>query len=227
MRNTTEYDTGIQVILKTSWRLRLETPLCIKSSAKSAFKPTGLGNKTRYTQMNFFWNQSKGGDSFVEVSDIKFGLTVNSGKLIPYYGISSSSIRGALRSWTLRHLASRSNWNLLNEASDSSEASARLEVALKEDTGLRMVADCFGVGVGEIGGGDAYLSHMGQIRILVSPLAGASSKPWIQGENWRLDDNDFGPDNAIRHISVCGPLDRFTHAAKVGGLHYFLEIQKF
>jgi len=235
---TNQSASGIQALLKTTWKLRLETPLCIKSGSQSAFNPSGDGNKTRYGNMTYGWNKPKTG-SEVEVSDLRFGLEVNNGSVNPVYTIPASGVRGSLRSWTLKHLVGKNNQRLLNESLEDKIAEVKKErpnideaeekkekniqiqkvkELLAADKFLRLTADCFGIALGE---SDAGISMAGKMKLEVLPLRENSQRPDVQGNDWKSKVS--GPTNAFRHITVRGPVDRITHAAREGCLHYFIE----
>lgn len=220
---------GLQSILEANWTLRLETPMCIKSGATTAFKPTGLGNKTRLTQMGFDWHAPKGdAANTVELMDLHSGVRVTEEGVTAVYTIPETSLRGALRSWMLKRLVAKDNRRLLNEADEGDEGADRLANALsadgaERDPGLCLAADVFGVAAGEKESETVSLSHAGRLRVTVSPFSDSAPAPWVQGNEWAAGENRFGPENAPRHICVRGPLDRITQGAKAGGLHYFLE----
>ncbi len=228
--NTAEIPKGIQSLFQVRWTLRLETPLCIKSGQTSAFG-SGTGNKTRNRDMTFQWNREKSGQE-AQVSELRSELRFVQGSLVPVYSIPASSLRGALRSCFLRCFVEEKFWSPLCDAEEeaNSQSMEELRAALAESAspGLALLRDCFGMALdtGNDTGNNTGKSPVGQkgkIRVQVFPLENPAPFPCVQGNDWKKSENDFGPDNAPRHISVRGPVDRITHGAKDGGLHYFME----
>lgn len=232
------FQDGVTSVLKVDWTLRLETPLCIRNGTKSALKSTGAGKKTRNIAMDFFWNKEKSGDE-VEVSEAAFCVVVEKNEAtgkdeaVPRYRVSGKSVRGALRSWTITHLVDEDFQVLFTEtkkASDDKETATKAADDRKKlwekaltFPGFELVWDLFG---GVIGGDDKAAdmpARNGRLSCLTNPLDNRADKPLLKG-SWQPGANsNFGPKNAFRHITVRGPLDRITQAAKSGGLHQFVE----
>jgi len=222
MIKQTLFRDGVNAVLATKWKLRLETPLCIKSNSSSAFNPTDGEKKTRNCNMSFGWNRSATNDE-VQISDAHFGIHIKDGRVIPCYSIPGSSIRGSLRSWTIKHLVKEELWGLLHKLDEGKENIHKIEEALESNPGLELALDCFGMAVEEPDRVEGNISQAGRMKVEALPLEIESEKPWVQGNDWKPEESRFGPQNVCRHISVRGPVDRITHAAKEGGLHYFLE----
>lgn len=222
MIKQTLFRDGVNAVLVTKWKLKLETPLCIKSNSLSAFNPTDGEKKTRNCNMSFGWNRSTTGDE-VKVSDAHFGIQIKDGRILPCYSIPASSIRGSLRSWTIKHLVKEELWSLLHELDEDKENIHKIKEALESNPGLELTLDFFGMAVEEPDRIEGSISQAGRIKVEVLPLGKESEKPWVQGNDWKPEESRFGPQNVCRHISVRGPVDRITHAAREGGLHYFLE----
>lgn len=222
MIKQTLFRDGVNAVLVTKWKLKLETPLCIKSNSLSAFNPTDGEKKTRNCNMSFGWNRSTTGDE-VKVSDAHFGIQIKDGRILPCYSIPASSIRGSLRSWTIKHLVKEELWGLLHELDEDKENIHKIKEALESNPGLELALDFFGMAVEEPDRIEDSISQAGRIKVEVLPLEKESEKPWVQGNDWKPEESRFGPQNVCRHISVRGPVDRITHAAREGGLHYFLE----
>lgn len=215
-------------ILRARWQARLETPLCIKSGANSAFNPSRGGNKTRNVNMGYRWQKEKT-DTEVPVSELQYAVEVAQGRAVPLYQIFSRSVRGALRGWSIRHLVRLENQNLLDRLTEhtedetaSDEALQQFKEALRTDSGLVLVYEIFGIASKSEPGTAGSISKQGNLKVEVSFSGSSSDRPQVQGD-WQNPGNSFGPGNAVRNISVRGPLCRITQAAKSGGLHYFLE----
>ncbi|MEE4355056.1 MAG: RAMP superfamily CRISPR-associated protein [Desulfococcaceae bacterium] len=223
--NRADRPRGLHSLLRVQWKLRLETPLCIRSGHTSAFG-SGTGNKNRNSKMSFLWNREKGRDN-AEVSELCTGLRVEQGQLVPVYSIPSSSLRGALRSWMLLRFVEEKLWSPLCRAAENvkTENMEELRAALADTSakGLHLLTDCFGMALDTGAGDKSPVGQKGKLGLEVFPLKNPSPMPHVQGDDWQKSGNDFGPVNAPRHISVRGPADRITHGAKDGGLHYFLE----
>ncbi|RJQ59469.1 MAG: hypothetical protein C4530_09200 [Desulfobacteraceae bacterium] len=218
------FRSGLKAVFQAKWNLLLKTPLCIKSGSRSAFNPGSGGNKTRNVQMSYDWNvpSSTARTEFVEISEARFEVRLQDGIASPCYSIPAGSFRGALRSWSLIHLVREPKLrNVLNEP-DQKEGAPDLRVILDSDSGLTLLSDIFGVAAEKEEGGEESLSRTGRMRVDVSHTANGANGLWVQGNDWSRSSR-FGPENLCRHISVRGPVDRITHGARVGGLHYFLE----
>lgn len=213
---------GVNAVLVTKWKLRLETPLCIKSGSTSAFNPTNGEKKARNYNMSFGWNRSTTGDE-VKVYDAHFGIHIKDGRVFPCYSIPASSIRGALRSWTIKHLVRKELWGLLYKLDEDKENIHKIKEAFELNPGLDFLCDFFGMAVEASDSIEGSISQIGRVKVEALPLDAESQKPYVQGNHWKPGENQFGPENVCRHISVRGPVDRITHAAREGGLHYFLE----
>ena len=217
------FANGINAVLVTKWKLRLETPLCIKNNSSSAFNPTDGEKKTRNHNMSFGWNRSTTNNDEVKVSDAHFGIYIKDGRILPCYSIPASSIRGSLRSWTIKHLVKKKLWGLLYKLDENKENIHKIKGAVESNPGLAFLCDFFGMAVEESDRIENNISQAGRMKVEALPLKNESEKPWVQGNDWKQGESRFGPQNVCRHISVRGPVDRITHAAREGGLHYFLE----
>jgi len=216
------FSDGVNAVLVTKWKLGLETPLCIKNNSSSAFNPTDGEKKTRNCNMSFGWNRLTTGDE-VQVSDAHFEIHIKDRQVLPCYSIPASSIRGALRSWTIKHLVKKELWGLLYKLNEDKENIHKIKEAIESNPGLELALDCFGMAVEEPDRIKGNISQAGRVKVEVLALENESEKPLVQGNDWKTGENQFGPENVCRHISVRGPVDRITHAAREGGLHYFLE----
>lgn len=219
------FENGLQNLIKVEWILSLETPLCIKSGEKSAFLPA-RESKTRNVDMTFRWN-AKPENQEVEVQEMCFGAWLKNGYLEPCYTVPASSVRGALRGWTLKRLVKTEDYrNLLNVEENDENGLKKLAGAMEDenDTGLAIVADVFGI-ADKKADTKGPAGSMGRIRVGTERMETEIAEiPGVQGNDWRESGtNRFGPPNAVRHISVRGPVDRITQGARDGGLHYFME----
>ena len=97
---------------------------------------------------------------------------------------------------------------------------------MNEKNGFALVAGLFGMTLENLEDGENY-AHAGRLRVETAPIKPSkhSKKPQIDSQFGFMDgkSNNFGPNNAVRHITWRGPVDRITHSAKDGGLHTFLE----
>jgi len=66
----------------------------------------------------------------------------------------------------------------------------------------------------------------GRLIIDVEPFNETAERPTMQGTWNERAGNNYGPDNAQRHVKPRNPLDRITHEAKKGGLHNFWSFQR-
>lgn len=200
--------------LTETWEMTLETPMVIRSGGKFGWK-NAAASKTRNNQMKFKWGQEKG--PLEEIGDLNFSIRLDGGMAQPYYHIPSAGIRGALREWAITNLLPRDQWDM--------------EKYLKELPAGQPVPDMmwniislFGFTVSTPDRERTQkCTRAGRLMISVEPFKESADKPAMQGTWDELAGNNYGPDNAIRHVKPRNPLDRITHAAKDGGLHNFLE----
>lgn len=242
----TPFENGIHSVLKIEWRLNIETPLCIKNGHSFAWQSVGDNTKkSRNRNTIYKWNTPKQTNDDNEISDLYYGLFVEDGKLIPKYMVPASSLRGSLRSWTIRHLVDRYLWDDRWQRLNPEKKSDKLPNLLKPEpdtekikisdirktldnqkTGFALVAGIFGMTLENLEDGENFATS-GRLRLETSPMNPSkySARPQIDSQFGFMDggSNNFGPDNAVRHITWRGPVDRVTHGAKDGGLHTFLE----
>ncbi len=205
--------------LKTEWIFNLETPLVVRSGSKFGWK-NAAASKTRNYEMQFKWGEQ----TLDEISDLYFSLKINGINVEPYYHIPSSSIRGTLREWTIKHLLPVDWWDI--EKSLKQYAKIQKSDRPKLPKHLKNICCLFGFVVST---GDKSLdkefTRVGRLTIDVLPFQENQTKPDVDGLGENIG-NIYGPANAKRHIKTRNPLDRITNAAKEGGLHSLLEFSK-
>ena len=178
------FDNGVHSVLKVEWQFKLETPLCIKNGHSFAWKSVGDDSKkSRNRNTVYKWNTPKSKnekDKENEIQDLFYGLFVENGKLVPKYMVPASSIRGTLRSWTIRHLVDRFLWddkwhelkleansgnlpNLLKPDVDSGKItlSTVRKTLMNEKNGFALVAGLFGMTLENLEEGENYAKKSG------------------------------------------------------------------
>ena len=107
------FENGIQSTLHASWDLELITPLTIRHGSTVAWqsKPESL-KKGRNQEMQFSWANPE--NDWSEVSDFNDCFSIIQDQLTVQYEIPASSIRGALRQWTIKNLIERQDWNVFD-----------------------------------------------------------------------------------------------------------------
>ena len=104
------FENGVTGILHVLWTVTLQTPLVIRSGTNASYKnKSDEHEKGRNSNCEFSWKDKTtgGGESekWSAVKDFNYDFIVgNDGNLEPRYSIPGSSIRGALRQWTIKTL---------------------------------------------------------------------------------------------------------------------------
>lgn len=212
---------------KETWTLNLETPLVVRSGGHFVWK-NAEKKKTRNYWMEFNWMLTDK-EGWHHVSDLYHSVEIKENQIVPYYHIPSSSVRGALRAWTIEHLLKREHWDIEKYLKPLTAD------ALKNKTAdlirLEPILDLFGFAVeGTDKAITKEFTKAGRLKIIVDRFEATDEKPCVDGDWASNGIKTFGPENAKRHVKPRNPLDRITHAAKDSGLHHNLEFsegQKF
>jgi CRISPR/Cas system CSM-associated protein Csm3 (group 7 of RAMP superfamily) len=228
-------------ILREEWTLKLETPLVVRSGGHFVWK-NAASKKTRNYRMEFDWKETdkiiKKNGEWHHVSDLYHSVEIlwnekdNCYELKPYYHIPSSSVRGALRNWTIKHLLSREWWDIedkLKEGSLNTKPQYLDNIltlfGFAIDSAEKQITEAYtrsGRLIIEV----APFLYDAEKPIEVAPFLYDAEKPKVDGEWNNAASNNYGPKNAQRHVKPQNPLDRITHAAKDSGLHHNLEFSK-
>ncbi|MEM2144051.1 MAG: RAMP superfamily CRISPR-associated protein [Candidatus Jordarchaeaceae archaeon] len=222
LKNKINYHAIIPNTLQIEWNLTLKTPLVIRSGSSFAWE-NAAKKKTRNYNMKYLWGHeaSKKPDEH-DISDLYFSLKINGNEVEPYYHIPSSSIRGSLREWTIKHLLPEDWWDIEGKLKEYAKQNPRpvLPKYLEEITSL------FGFALETSDKSlNEKFNRAGRLTIEVEPFSGTQPQPDVHG-TWSSSNNNYGPSNAKRHIKTRNPLDRITNAAKKGGLHSGLEFSR-
>lgn len=205
-----------------TWNLNLETPLVIRSGGHFVWKNADK-KKTRNYRMEFNWMQTEKTGDFHHVSDLYHSVEIQDKKIVPYYHIPSSSVRGVLRAWTIEHLLKRDYWDIEKHLKSLKED----DLKNKSDNlkKLEPILDLFGFAVeGTDKAVTKKFTKAGRLKIIVDRFTSTAEIPSVDGD-W-VNNNNFGPANARRHVKPRNPLDRITQAAKDSGLHHNLEFSE-
>ncbi|MBI4687717.1 MAG: hypothetical protein HY756_08030 [Nitrospirae bacterium] len=227
LKNLIICPASTSVHLRTDWTLNLETPLVVRSGSSFAWE-NAAEKKTRNYKMKYMWGHkaNKQNDEH-DIGDIYFSIRIEGDKAVPYYHIPSSSIRGSLREWTIKHLLPEDWWDIekgLKKHAEKNDDSYKSLPRYLDDILL-----LFGFVVKTCDKKlDEKYTCAGRLIIEVSPLVGNYPQPDVDGtwNNNINNPNNYGPTNAKRHIKTRNPLDRITNAAKEKGLHSGLEFSK-
>lgn len=232
MYNDQLYADGVHGVLLADWELTCETPLAIRNGQHVAYTEatvTSSPPKTRYRNMSLNWQAPIGPD--FEVTALHYGYEIHGGQVLSYHFVPPSSVRGALRSWTIRHLVDPKLIETLmpqqSAAEDAPEAAAAHNATVRQglaqrDTGCELIASLFGLAADE--SEEDAPSNAGRLHIETEKFAGTGLRPVdVSGVIMAAQ---TGPDNVRREMPVRNPLDRMTHASREGGLHRFLEVAR-
>ncbi len=221
---------GVHGVLLARWRLRCETPLAIRNGLSiSVAEPKRP--KTRGMGLTFRWLPHQGDEH--EVAALHYGYEVSGSQVRSYHYVPASSVRGALRSWTINHLVQPA-WRRDMTPPDKEEGKeaqdaylGRVRGALSERaSGWELIGSLFGSAL-DTREEENRWSNVGRLRLETERFACATKRcdapPQPIAANGRVAQGDVGPGNARRQLTVRNPLDRMTHASREGGLHHFLE----
>lgn len=233
MYNNKIFQKGVHSVLIGHWKLSCETPLVIRNGVKINYTSRNVA-KTRNKDINISWTSKdpKKSDQH-ELAALHYGYEIENSKVVSYHFVPPSSVRGALRSWTINHLVQhefRSNMtppkikDNKNEKEDTEKYIKSMKNALaNSETGYPFLASLFGLAFDTRGEVD-FEGNAGRLRLETEKFSTYSPRPITINGNLR--DGRVGPLNAARQMTVRNPLDRITHASQEGGLHHFLEFSK-
>jgi CRISPR/Cas system CSM-associated protein Csm3 (group 7 of RAMP superfamily) len=225
MYNDRLYADGVHSMLLAEWELLCNTPLVIRNGHQIAYTDSAL-TKTRNCDLQLKW-QAKDGQGY-EVAALHYGYEILGGQVYSYHFVPPSSIRGALRSWSIRNLVYPALYPALNPVpKDDADGVAAHKACVrkglaKRDTGCELIASLFGLAADE---GEADTpSNAGRLHIGTERFTGTGLQPVdVSGVSM---ETSGGPGNVRREMSVRNPLDRMTHASVDGGLHRYLEVTR-
>lgn len=223
MYNDELFSEGIHSVLLIDWRLRCETPLAIRNGEALAYTDSG-DSKTRSQNLHLYWELPR--EKQFKVAALHYGYEVEENKVTAYHFVPPSSVRGALRAWTIRHLVHPDFLGSLTpppqeEAEQTEKYVQNLLSALqKRSNGYELIASLFGLAA-DTQPTRELPSNAGRLGIEADKILNAHLRAVDVGGSPMHSDN--GPENINRHMTVRNPLDRITHASKKGGLHHFLE----
>ncbi len=218
------FSRGVWGVLKVDWSLICETPLVIRNGLDICYT-VSEAVKTRNQGLNFAW-KGKVEKTEYEVAALHYGYEVKDGKVGKYHFVPASSVRGALRTWTIRQFVqSDFQGRLTPPKADQSEAIQAyfksVQAALTSpQTGYPLVAGLFGLALEARQQADLP-GNAGRLIVETEPFASPAGR--AIAINGPQPGGEMGPANARREMAVRNPLDRVTHASKDGGLHHFLE----
>jgi hypothetical protein len=214
-------------VLLAEWELLCKTPLVVRNGEQVSYSDSASANsKTRYKELRMKW-QSKVSPDY-EVAALHYGYEIRDGKVYSYHFVPPSSIRGSLRSWSIRHLVHPALYpGLFPAPKDDTNAQAKHERCLRKgleqsSTGFGLIASVFGLAVEE--GELDHLSNAGRLRVETGKFMGSGLRSVKVSDLSMGAYEEEGPDNVQRQMQVRSPLDRMTHAVVDQGLHHFLEV---
>jgi len=229
-----QYGKGVQSILQVEWELVCKTPLAIRNGQSVVFEADRGNQKSRGRGLAMKWEiapeKKKKSDDDVTLASLAYEYVVDGDKLVPYHMIPASSVRGALRSWTMRHLLEKSYRNrLVIPDGDDEEATTSyisdIKKALNDQrSGFSIVGSLFGLAADErsVEEKDKASANAGRLMIETERFQ-PSGNDTIEAGGPTMTAKG-GPQNVRRQMRIRNPLDRMTHASASGGLHQFLEI---
>jgi hypothetical protein len=212
---------GIKRVLCAEWKLRCETPLVIRNGLSVAYtEPKGSTSP----DVHLHWRPPT--TDTHSVASLYYGYEIVNGHVSAFHVVPASTVRGALRSWTIQHVvhADFRDVGTLPPTAEPEQAAihaAKLRQALADKRyGYPLIASLFGLAL-DTARDDEQMSNASRLRIATEKFDQVQLQPL--SASGMTEQGDGGPSGADRFMNVRNPLDRITHASKVGGLHHFLE----
>lgn len=228
------FPQGVISLIKCTWTLELKTPLVIRASTNASIH-NNEGKKGREKTNDFRWEKESSNNSdWTAIRDFNYEFAVGEdNKLVARYSIPGSSIRGALRQWTIKALVKDDELSLFTlpklEKDDTIGRAIRMinaRVAVENpDNCWHDVLSLFGIAYDLNPGVDEPLIWSGRLEMGSVTLPDGEGKT----DGFRYDAsevNSCAPKNIGTHVKTRSPLDRVTMAAKKGGLHSVIEMSE-
>ena len=223
------FANGVLGVLRGHWQLELKTPLLIRQGRMSDFKQKPQEHKKgRGQDAAWVWRDPLKNDEWTQIADFNYHFLIDKAdKLQVEHSIPASSIRGALRNWTIKQLLQRKRWRDFSLEKKAEKIDAELSALMKQrrqelediKNRWRDILSLFGSAYDLNPKTDEPLTWAGRMRLKTQiPAATGKTIDGVAASN--------GPQNINRHVNVRNPLDRVTMAAKDKGLHFALEMSE-
>lgn len=229
------FKNGVLGVLRAEWTLKLETPLVVRHGDSKAFFlrkcKKGKGNELKTTwQKPVAQSES---DEWAEITDFNYHFRVDEqNNLKTLYSVPASSIRGALRNWTIRQMLQRDQWRDFSiETLDDKNSRQLTELMLRarnrlndEKNRWQDILSLFGCTYDINPDIDNPLTWAGRLRLKTTMNENQTDGSVdVSNQSVRYQD---GPSNIKCHVRVRNPLDRVTMASKDKGLHFGMEMSE-
>lgn len=231
---------GVSSLLKCSWTVELKTPLVIRASTSAAIRNKNKEEqKGRKAEYNFRWedlaSDKDKNNEWSAVKDFNYDFFVaEDNTLNARYSIPGSSVRGALRQWTIHSLVKEEEKGLFslpklgNEAMiNKAERMKSARKAVKDHANYwHDILSLFGIAFDMNPGVDDPLIWSGRLEMSTVNLIPTEQR---STDGYVYDDTDVNacaPKNIKSHIKTRSPLDRVTMAARDQGLHSGIEMSE-
>ncbi|MDQ1261073.1 MAG: hypothetical protein QG575_254 [Euryarchaeota archaeon] len=217
------YANGVHSVLLADWELTCETPLVIRNGQQIAYSDNAP-SKTRLDKLSLSWETQR--DEENAVAALHYGYEIRDERVHRYHFVPASSVRGALRSWSIRHLVHPTLYEAFaspakeDEKVVASHRSSVLQGLAQRNTGCELIASLFGLAADEHD--ESTPSNAGRLSIETQKFAGAGLR-MVAVSDAKME-APIEPSNVNRQMPVRNPLDRITNASRKGGLHRFLEV---
>ena len=249
MSRETDFST-IDGVARIVWQVSTVTALCIKAGTVSAWeqaKPSdGNATKTRQIDAVFdFFKKEPKENSESQLSDFYYDVRLADGEPVVRYKIPATSVRGALRNYTIKRLISKEFWDAelkatsdtdlaeneqaaedKQEEQEAKQNNENFKEALKTP-GWKLVQNLFGIAADTDDPELEKESVAGRLCVRVGNLEKLTPEQFkenlIHG-NFKQGGFNPGSTHGKMAVTTRNPLDRVTKAAKKGGLHSFMEL---
>ncbi|MDM8539454.1 RAMP superfamily CRISPR-associated protein [Desulfococcaceae bacterium HSG9] len=239
MSRTSDF-SEIKGVANIRWHLKTETSLCIKSGTTSAWKQAtsnsrdGNTDKMRQVDARFdFFQKNIQDENDAQISDFYFDTGIKGNNLQIQYCIPASSVRGALRNYTIRRIIEKPFWNATDiskkegdeEDPKNQENERQLMKTALKTPGWHLIQNLFGLATDS---GEDELdaeSVAGRLQVSVGKLTQLSANQFRANLlHGNFSEFRTGSTHGKMAIITRNPLDRVTQGAKKGGLHSFMEL---
>jgi len=223
MYNDRLYANGVHSVLLADWELACKTPLVIRNGQQIAYSDK-TPDKTRLGKLSLSWEMPA--DEEHSVAALHYSYEIHDDRVHRHHFVPASSIRGALRSWSIRNLVHPSLYETFSSPANEDETAVNLHRLCvrqglhQRDTGCELISSLFGLASDEHE--ESAPSNAGRLSIETQKFSGAGLR-MVAVSDAKME-APSEPDDVHRQMPVRNPLDRMTNASRKGGLHRFLEV---
>jgi len=147
MYNDRLFTDGVHSVLLADWELACETPLVIRNGQQIAYSDKTPQDKTRLGKLSLSMQAPV--DEEHAVAALNYGYEIRDGRVHSYHFVPPSSVRGAIRSWSIRHFVHTTLYEALSSPAKEDEDAVSLHRSSiqrgldQRNSGLELIASLF------------------------------------------------------------------------------------